>query len=215
MNDPAISVLLPVHNGAPFLRKSIDSVLSQSFPDFELIIINDGSTDESAQIILSYNDERIRYVENERNIGLIESLNKGIELAKGQYIARMDADDICVSDRLLMQKKFLDENTDISFVATTVTYIDENEEITGFWDLDRETISEDLIRETMIRKNYISHPTVMGKSTDFKKLRYKPYQKNIEDYDLWLRALNRGLRIAKLPTPLLLYRQHSHSVTST
>ena len=215
MNEPAITVLLPVHNGAVFLKKAIDSVLSQTFSNFELLIINDGSTDNSEEIILSYTDDRIRCVRNEKNLGLIETLNKGIDLARGHYIARMDADDICVRDRLEMQKDFLDQNRDVSFVATTVTIIDEKDTPTGIWNLDRETVTTDAIRNTMVQKNCISHPSVMGRTTDFKTLRYKTYQKNIEDYDLWLRALNRGLKIAKLSTPLLLYRQHSSSVTST
>lgn len=215
MSKPAITVLLPVHNGALFLRKAIDSVLSQSLADFELLIINDGSTDDSEKIIFSYTDHRLRYVKNDQNLGLIETLNKGIDFAKGEYMARMDADDICVTDRLKMQKEFLDQHRDVGFVATTITLINENAEPTGFWPLDQKTISSASIRKTMILKNCISHPSVMGRTLDFRKLRYKAYQKNIEDYDLWLRALNSGLKIAKLPLPLLLYRQHSGSITST
>jgi glycosyltransferase involved in cell wall biosynthesis len=97
MNQTAlVSVLMPVYNGEAFLREAIDSVLQQTYTHFELIIINDGSTDSSEGIILSYNDSRIRYVKNERNMQLIATLNKGFALAQGKYIARMDADDCSV-----------------------------------------------------------------------------------------------------------------------
>lgn len=94
-----VSVVLPAYNAELYLKEAIDSVLSQTFTDFELIILNDGSIDRTEEIILSYNDSRIVYVKNEKNLGLIGTLNKGINLAKGKYIARMDADDICLPER--------------------------------------------------------------------------------------------------------------------
>lgn len=215
MSRPAITVLLPVHNGARFLGKAIDSVLNQTLSDFELLIINDGSTDNSEQIIFSYSDKRIRYVKNETNIGLIGTLNKGIDLAGGMYIARMDADDVCVSQRLQAQKDFLDHHAGVAFIASTVTLINDQDETTGTWSLDQQTTTAAAIKNTMVYKNCIAHPTIMGRTREFRRFHYKVYQQNIEDYDLWLRVLNSGGSIEKLPMPLLLYRQHTASVTNS
>ena len=103
MNEPLISVILPVYNVERYVAAAIQSVLNQTYRNFELIILNDASTDGSKEIIFSFTDSRIRYVENERNLMLIKTLNKGVGLAKGKYIARMDADDICHSSRFQMQ----------------------------------------------------------------------------------------------------------------
>ena len=109
-SNPIISVIMPVYNCEKYLKESIDSVLSQTFRDFELIIINDGSDDGSKDIILSYKDERIVYIENEKNLKIIETLNKGIAAARGKYLARMDSDDRCLSHRLERQFEYLESN---------------------------------------------------------------------------------------------------------
>ena len=103
---PPVTVLLPVYNAAPYLREAVDSVLAQTFTDYELLIINDGSTDDTANILASYKDERITIV-TQQNIGLIATLNKGLSIAKGKYVARFDADDVCYPDRLKLQYDFL------------------------------------------------------------------------------------------------------------
>ena len=103
IKQPKITVLMPVYNAGKYLREAIDSILNQSFSDFEFLIINDGSTDNSKNIIESYNDQRIKFIENDKNSGVIFSLNRGLDLAKGGYIARMDADDISLRDRLKIQ----------------------------------------------------------------------------------------------------------------
>ena len=192
----------------------MQSVLEQTFSGFELIIINDGSTDNTESIINSLPDPRIVYLKNPLNKGLIYTLNKAIDLAQGKYIARMDADDICLPGRLALQKIFLDQQEDIAAVASTVDLINDKEEKTGSWDLDRQTITPGQIKKALLKQNCIAHPTVMIRSEIIKQLKYKEYQKNIEDYDLWLRMLNRGYRIAKLDEPLLLYRVHDSSITS-
>lgn len=208
-----ITVLLPVFNAEKFLASAIESILKQSFADFELLIFNDGSTDASENIILSYHDQRIFYIKNAHNKGLIATLNSGIDMARGMYIARMDADDISLPDRFLKQKNFLDSEKNIAMVACTVTVIDENGETIGPWELDRKTILPKQIKRTMILENCIAHPTVMGKTSVFKKFKYNKAQIHIEDYDLWLRLLNHKVAIAKIPDQLLLYRTHRASVT--
>ena len=105
---PKVSILMPVYNAEQYLSQALDSIVSQSFEDWELILINDGSTDRRESIIMDYDDERIFYIKNPVNLKLIKTLNKGIDYCGGQYIARMDADDICHPDRLKRQVEFLD-----------------------------------------------------------------------------------------------------------
>lgn len=214
MAIPELSIILPVYNGERHLPKAIDSLLSQSFTGFELIIVNDGSIDNSEKIISGYTDPRIIYIANERNSGLIYSLNKAIDRASGKYIARMDADDICLNERLAVQKKWLDENPGTGVVACTVQFIDDDDQPSGNWPTDLATINYESIRQMLPRQNCIAHPSVMVRAELLKAYRYKEYQKNIEDYDLWLRMAADGKKIEKINQSLLLYRVHGQSVTS-
>jgi len=128
INQPKISVVMAVWNGERFLNDAIDSILNQTFSDFEFIIVNDGSTDKTEKIILSYTDSRIVYLKNDFNIGLAASLNKSIKVAKGEYIARMDDDDLCNIDRFKIQLDFMENNKDIGVVGTLANYITEENE---------------------------------------------------------------------------------------
>jgi glycosyltransferase involved in cell wall biosynthesis len=121
--EPLISVVMPVYNAAQYLREAIDSILNQTFRDFEFIIINDGSTDRSLEIIQSYNDDRIRLI-NQKNTGLAKALNNGIAIAKSDFIARMDADDISIPERLTSQFSFLESNVDVVAVGSNAEVID-------------------------------------------------------------------------------------------
>lgn len=212
MNAPIISVVIPVYNCAPYLKEAIESVLNQTFPDFECIVINDGSTDNSKSIIQSFNDSRIVYTENEQNSGLVYSLNKGLDLAKGQYIARMDGDDICMPDRFQKQLDFL-KSTDISFVGAQTIFIDEqgNKIDKNLFGNKNYTYTE--LRKIIPKINIIPHPTIMGNAEIFKKYRYRKGIKT-EDYDLWLRVLSDKIKIEILPDILLQYRVHNQSYTN-
>lgn len=121
---PRVTVLMAVYNGDRYLREVIDSILSQTFLDYEFLIVNDGSTDNSREIIISYDDPRIRLIDNERNLGLTRSLNKGLKLAQGEFIARQDADDISDLERLAKQVAFLDENPNVALLGTWYKEID-------------------------------------------------------------------------------------------
>ncbi len=213
MNSPAVSVILPAYNCEKYIGKAIQSVLQQTFADLELIIINDGSTDKTESRILQFTDPRIIYLQNPQNKGLIYTLNRAIELAKGNYIARMDSDDICLQERLSKQKQYLDTHPETTMVASTINFIDANGNDKGIWPLDRKTISPAFISNKMPFENCIAHPTIMIRADILKKLKYNPRQVNIEDYDLWLRLLNRGYVIDKINEPLLWYRIHDDSIT--
>ena len=214
MIAPIISIILPVYNGELYLSSCIESILNQTYKDFELIIVNDGSSDRSESIIRSFTDDRIQYVKNDRNIGLIYSLNRGIDLAKGAFIARMDADDLAFPNRLMDQKKYLDTHPNCDIVAGQVEFINIKGESTGNWALDKKTISYKSILNTMPFENCLAHPTIMGRSAIFKINKYDPKQVDIEDYHLWLKMLSLGIIIEKIDHPVLYYRNNPVSITN-
>lgn len=213
MSAPAITVLLPAYNCSIYIAQTIDSLLSQTLIDFELLIINDGSTDDTEQVILSYNDTRIRYLKNEANKGLVLTLNKGIQEATGSYIARMDADDIALPNRLQLQKQWLEQHPDTAAIACTIQFIDVKGNEQGIWKEDKATCSYEAIKKMLPRENCIAHPTIMIRKEIALAYPYDEKQLHCEDYDLWLRILSDGLVIEKLPQPLLLYRNHEGSIT--
>ncbi len=206
---------MPVYNASSFLNEAIDSILNQSYPHFELLIINDGSTDGSLQIIESYRDERIRLVNNEHNLGIIASRNKGLQLARGQYIANMDADDISLPERLEKQVHYLDEHPEVALLATRLVIINPQNEETGVWPEDYYCVTQQDIKSTLPVTNCLGQPTIMMRAEVVKKLGY--YHKFIhnEDWGLWLHVLSQKQGIAKLQAPLLKYRQHPASTTVT
>jgi glycosyltransferase involved in cell wall biosynthesis len=210
---PAVTVLMPAYNAAAFLEEAIRSVLQQSFTDLELLIIDDGSTDGTAEVVAAFNDPRINYVRHSANRGLVAVLNEGLDLAQGTYVARMDADDIMRPERIEKQFRYLQEHKDIHLVATFVDVINPDGELTGVWDTDRKAVTETEIRSMMPRTTCIAHPTVMIRRSTLGNLRYDPRMVEGEDWELWLRMQSRGFRIAKIPEALLLYRQHPNSFT--
>ncbi len=212
--SPSVTVLMPVYNASRFLREAVTSVLEQRYSDFEFIIINDGSADGSAGIITSFRDERIRVINNERNLGLIATLNKGIQLANGKFIARMDADDVCLPDRLSKQVEFLEQHSDVAVVASLVDFINTDGGVTGNWSTDQSAVTIEEIARVMTRTNCIAHPSVMIRTEIARAYLYRSNQKGAEDWDLWLRLLSDGKRIAKLSETLLLYRIHADSITA-
>lgn len=202
-----LSVVLPVYNTKEcYLREAIESILNQTFTDFEFIIINDGSTDNSVEkVILSYTDNRIRYIKQE-NQGIARSLNNGFALAQGEYIARMDADDISLPERFAKQIAFLDAHQDISLCGTAITKFRKDKTRVIIYP------SEPRILDCL-QMTCVAHPTVMLRITDFRKynLEYNPDYK-CEDYELWSRAL-RYLKFYNISEPLLHYRIHENNLS--
>lgn len=211
---PLVSIILPAYNCETYIASSVASILEQVYDNFELIIVNDGSTDRTAEILSTITDQRIRIIDNYGNKGLIYSLNKAIDESKGALIARMDADDIAANDRIEKQVHWLLHHPDTAVVGTFIRIIDEHGNEKADWKLDRSTASAESIKKAMISENCLAHPTIMAKAEVLKQYKYSVQQKNIEDYDLWLRILADGLVIEKLPQPLLYYREHASSVTS-
>ena len=208
MNNPKISVLMPVYNAEKYLREAIDSILNQTFIDFEFLIINDASTDNSKKIILSYKDPRIRYYENTNNLGVAKTLNKGLRLAKTNYIARMDADDISIDKRLEFQYNKFGEDKNIVIVASYYEEVDER----GFiLRTVKDAASPEKIFYTLQFRNCLGHPTVMfNKSIIFGKFNGYSEKNEAEDYDLWLRV-SKYYKIIKIPQVLHKLRITKHS----
>lgn len=206
--NPRVTVLMPVYNGEKYLREALESVLGQTFRDYEFLIVNDGSTDRSVDIITSYRDPRIRLEHNQVNSGLVFSLNKGLALATGEYIARMDCDDISLPMRLGRQVAFLDAHPEIGGCGTWFRKFGALNTVVRWRE------APERVRCGFIFGSMLSHPTVMFRRALFEKhdLRYSPEYVHAEDYELWVRALHH-MNLANLGEVLLLYRVHSQQVT--
>lgn len=211
--NPLVSIVLPAYNCEKYIHATIDSLLNQTYQNFELLIINDGSTDGTTKIIDTYTDSRIQLINNSKNEGLIFSLNKGLALAKGKYIARIDADDICLSTRIEKQVQWLEKNTNTVILATQIQLINEEGLVVGHWTLDQQKTTAKHIKNAMLWHCCIAHPTVMMRSKIIKQYQYATNQKHSEDYGLWLEVLSDNYIIEKIPEPLLHYRVHDSSIT--
>ncbi|MFC1862380.1 glycosyltransferase [Thermodesulfobacteriota bacterium] len=210
---PKVTVLMPVYNGENYLGEAINSILNQSFREFEFLIIDDGSTDETNNIIASFKDRRIRIIENNGNIGLIASLNKGIDLAKGEFIARMDADDISLPDRLEKQIDFMNNHTDVGVLGTGFQIIDSNGIKYGL-PLSFPT-NHDFLQWSMYFYSPIVHPSVMMNKVIIREIGgYSSLYVHAEDYDLWIRA-SEVTKTSNLEDNLLLLRKYGDNITET
>jgi len=205
---PRVSVLMAVYNGEKYLPEAIESILNQTFTDFEFLIVDDGSTDRTQEIINSYQDPRIKLISNPENVGLTRSLNRGLDRARGEYVARMDSDDISVPERFAKQQTYMDAHNEVAVCGTWARDIDAEGQVTGV----RETpVGDDLEREYW-RPSPIIHPSAMIRRAHLNGLRYDEQIRYAQDFDLWLR-LKPHHKLANLPEHLLFYRVHSDSIT--
>lgn len=206
---PRVSVLMPVYNVAPFLREAMDSILNQSFRDFELIVLDDCSPDNSEEILDTYSDTRIVRYRGKKNEGLANVLNVGIGMAKGDLIARMDSDDISLSQRLEKQVAFLDAHPDVDLVSAGMERFGDSNSMT-FYSTNYEDVKFDALSFSPVL-----HPTSMWRRTRFieNDLFYRQEMVPSEDYDLWTRALVKGLVLVNMPDILYRYRSHPAQVT--
>ncbi|MGN7987167.1 glycosyltransferase [Pedobacter sp. 22226] len=206
-SGPLISIVIPCYNAEKYLKECLDSVVQQSFADFEIILINDGSVDSTEQLVKNQTDLRIVYLKNDCNLGIAYSLNKGIAIAKGKYIARMDADDVMNCERLKVQIDFLEANEDYGLVGSWHNITDPN----GFpFRRIEMPIEHDEIHLTMLFYNPISHPTVMMRKELAQSNPYNEEYNRCEDYELWFRLAEKT-KIKNLPTALVNYRVHQNN----
>ncbi len=207
MKEVLVSVLMPVYNTKEsYLREAVESILKQTYRNFEFIVLDDGSEERVAEVIKSYRDPRIIYF-NFGHLGITKQLNRGILGARGKYIARMDADDIALPERLAKQVDFLENHPEISVLGTELELFPNGRVVKrlqypGFFDLLGGTV--------------VGHPTVMWRKADFERysLRYNENCSCAQDYELWSRAI-RVLRFANLTEVLLRYRVHDGQVSAS
>ena len=209
-NKPDVSVLMACFNAEKYVRETIESVLNQTFMNFEFIIINDGSTDKSLEIIKSFKDERIVLIDQD-NKGLTKSLNTGLAVCKGKYIARIDADDICLHKRFEIQHGFLEANPTYVLVSSAVLYIDEEGVVTG---RSFPVLNHKSILNSLKSGNPIAHPTVMIKKETLIDVGgyNEVIKQHFEDYFLWVKLIELG-KFKTLSTPLIKYRITENSLS--
>lgn len=203
-----VSVLMPAYNAVEHIREAIDSILEQTFTDFEFLIIDDGSTDNTIEVIKEYSDPRIKLIHNDKNQGLIYSLNYGLDIAQGKYIARMDADDIALNTRFEKQVDFLENNPDISILGTAFAFLGTP------YEIHHPNYNQE-IRIKLLDDGAFAHPTVMMRRDVIisNNIRYNADYKYIEDYRFWVEAAIKNIKMANLDEMLLKYRQHSQQVS--
>ncbi len=207
---PLVSVLMPVYRTASYLQEALDSMLSQTFADFELIVLDDCSPDNAQDILDGCHDPRIVRYRGENNVGLANVLNKGMEMARGKYIARMDSDDISLPDRLLRQVEYLEGHPDIDLCSCAMELFGARD---GLWVRDADP---DKVRISALFFSPVLHASSLWRCDSFERhgLRFDQATVPAEDYDLWTRALVAGLRMVNLPEPLYRYRIREGQATA-
>lgn len=204
---PKVSVLMPVYNAQKYLREAIESILNQTFTDFEFIIIDDGSSDHSQDIVKYYSDPRIRFYINEQNMGIAATLNRGLELATGEYIARMDSDDISLPERFEKQVSYMDVHQKVAVCATGIRLFGAQNGERVF------SATHAQLKVDLLFNSCFAHPTVMmRRSVVGCKFKYNEAFSAMEDYALWV-EVSREHELASIDDVLLMYRVHPSQVT--
>lgn len=211
-DNPSISVVMPAYNSEKYLSATIESILNQTYKNFEFLVINDGSTDSTEEIVKAFmlKDQRVKLINNKFEKGIVGGLNTGLEESKGKYIARMDSDDIAFAERLEKQLNFMEKNTEIGLCGTWYQMFGKYE---GAMVLPKDS---DTIRATMLFHGPIAHPTVMFRKSVIRQNNLKYSQEHIwiEDIELWYR-MSKVTKLANFPEILLWYRTHEESIGST
>ena len=210
-SNPIVSVIMPVYNAEAYLKKAIESILFQTYQNIEFIIIDDCSVDDSKKIISEFEDSRIKIILNNNNLGISASLNKGINASIGKYIARMDADDISLPERIKTQVKYMEKHPKIGLVGTGYYLSDEKGKRKKKYIYPSENFD---LRWRLLSGPIFPHPTVMirKKILMSKKLKYNENLKWAQDYELWTKLL-RHTNATNLNKALIEYRQHPHAVS--
>lgn len=208
-----VSVVMPVFNGERYVCEAIQSVLDQTYTNFEFIIVNDGSTDNSERLIRAFQDERIKVINNPINLGLVKTLNLAISHCRGDFIARLDSDDICSPDRLEKQLNKFSENSALDVIGSTAMIIDSCGEHKGLFKVPEEHTD---IHLGMLFNNQIIHPTVMIRRDSI--LKYMPNiydvkDQHVEDYGLWVKMLSKH-QFLNIQEPLIKYRVHDTKIST-
>lgn len=210
MDKPEISVNMPVYNGEKYISESIESILDQSFTNFELIIVDNGSTDETIEVIKEFDDDRIKLIQNEKNMGLAYSRNRAIQESQSKYIAILDSDDIATPNRLEEQYQFLETNHEYAMVGSFYQTIDENGKLKDNFPLMSDP---DLIPAFLLFNNCFAQPSLLIRKNIIPEPAYLDHLAPAEDYNLWIRIIDRH-KGTNIPKYLLRYRVHSENFSS-
>jgi glycosyltransferase involved in cell wall biosynthesis len=207
---PKVSVIIPVYNREQYVGEAIDSILAQTFTDFELLLIDDGSTDNSVEVMRSYTDPRIRLIRHERNLGIPQARNKGLQLAGGAYIAILDSDDTAVPDRLAKQVAFLDGNKDYVLVSSWAALM--NAKGQPLKRGKRRVVSSGEAKSYLLFRCWLPHSSVMARTAILQAYGYREQYVLCSDFDLFVR-LARTHKLGHLPEPLVRQRVHTGRIT--
>ncbi|MET0282772.1 MAG: glycosyltransferase [Steroidobacteraceae bacterium] len=209
MNEPAVTVFIPAFNRAAYIGTAIQSVLRQGFKDFELLVVDDGSTDRTVEIVKTFDDRRVRLVCNDRNRGIPYTRNRGLDLAAGASIALMDSDDYMMPNRLARQVRFLQSHPEVALVGGWLRRFDNAGNIRGF---QTKPLVHDQLRVTLLFRTSHANTTLMGRTAVLREFRYSEAYPLAEDHDLFVR-LSRVHRVANIPCVLSGQREHSGRIT--
>ncbi|RZK39287.1 MAG: glycosyltransferase family 2 protein [Pedobacter sp.] len=211
INEPLVSILMPVYNAEIYISGTIDNILNQTYTNFEFLIFNDGSNDRSAETITSYADDRIKFYHTDNNLGYVKHLNEGIQLAKGKYIARVDADDLYHKDKLKLQVEFLEKNPDYGLCGTWYKTFDAAGTIQN---IQLPTCNDD-IKIQLLSNNPFGHPTVIIRKEILLNfnLKYNHSLIPAEDYKLWV-EISRKTKMVNLNQYLTYYRLHENQISN-
>jgi GT2 family glycosyltransferase len=210
-----VTVLLAVHNGEPYVGEAVQSVLAQTFTDFELLVVDDASTDETVGIVEGFGDDRVRLLRNDRNLGQVPSLNRGLLEARGEYVARLDADDACLPARLERQVEILDLEPRVGLVGTWMDAVDDQGRLLGRL---QKTLDDyvDFVYHTLIMRVYVSHPSAMYRRDPVLRLGcYDEATGPAEDKDLWRKLALERFEARIVPESLVRYRLHDLQLSQT
>ena len=212
VHAPHVSFLLAVHNDARFIAATLRSMLGQTFGDFELVVVDDASTDGTAEVLQGTADSRVRYFRNEVNVGQVPSLNRGLKLCRGDVVARIDGDDVCEPERLAEQVKYLRDHADIAGCATWTTEIDENDNVIGGTE---PCADPDHVRWSLCHTNRLYHSSMTVRRAVLESAGgFDPAYPATEDYELWTRLIAGGARLGIVPRRLIRYRRHAGQMSS-
>jgi len=202
---PLVSLIVPIHNGAALLGDTLHSIFGQTLQEFELILVDDASTDDLPSVLANFSDARLRLLHLEKNVGVANARNSGVSFARGQYIAFCDADDLCQPERLALQVAYLHRNPEVGICGSAFTCFSDQG--------DMETVchaSADAgIKAALMVGNCFGMSTIMGKASLFKLHVFDQTLSPTEDYDLWTRLAGEGVQMANLPDSLVRYRLHA------
>jgi len=215
MSEPLVTVLMAVHNGAAYVEAAVESILAQQFTDFEFLIVDDGSTDDTPQRLARFRDARLRTVRNDANLGLARSLNRGLALARGALIARQDADDISHPARLAEQVAFLDRQADVAVLGTQVRYIDARGRPVTVAPWPKSTSSLAIRWQLLFDGPFVHASVMFRKAIVWVELGgYDESFVTSQDFELWSRVGARGHAMRNLPAALVDFRVHPTSASS-